>query len=248
MHASRLAASIATAVLCLAGMAGEAGAAQPSPVPLPPFGDVPEYRANSSHTGIYQGPGPVGEPVLVWSRSIAGPISSNPILADGMLLVGGSDHQFYALDARTGAERWRFQAKDQFTPFASATDETVVTASADGVLHALDLATGAERWSHPGIGQSTDIVDGVVYASGTDDDIYGLDLATGEVRCSWAAPANVVYVTAADGTVFASVADGRLYALSVADRTEQWHVQTLAGSPGIAEIDRRHGPCLRSSR
>ena len=238
MHRSRFAASVAALALALSSLAGPAQAAQPSSVPIPPFTDVPEYRANTSRTGVYPGPGPVGQPVLVWSRTSDAPISFPAILADGVLLVASTDRNIYALDARTGADRWRFQAADQFTTtFGSAADGTVVAASADGILHALDLTTGIERWSHPGIGTGTDIVDGVVYAPGTDNHAYGLDLATGEVRWSWAAPASVAFVTVADGTAYVSVGDGRLYAISLADSTEQWHVQTLGASPAIAEVD-----------
>lgn len=236
MYRHRLAASVAAVALYLATVAGPAGAVQPSAAPIPPFTDVPEYRANSSRTGVYPGPGPVEQPVPVWSRSISGAINFNPILADGMLLVGGSDHRFYALDARTGAERWRFEAADEFGRFGSAADGRVVVASADGVLHALDLATGKELWNHPDIGMGTDVVDGVVYAPGTDQHAYGIDLATGATKWSWAAPGDVVYLTVADGTAYLSVSDGRLYAISTVDGTELWHVQILAGNPGVAEI------------
>ncbi len=83
----------------------------------------------------------------------------------------------------------------------------------------------------------TSIVDGVVYAPGTDDHVYGLDLATGKERWSWAAPANVVYFTVVDGVAYASVEDGRLYAISIADDTERWHLQTLSAAPRVAEVD-----------
>ena len=237
MRPHRFAAPMAAIALTLSGLSGPAHAAQPSAVPIPPFSDVPEYRANTDRTGVYPGPGPVEQPELVWSRSIAGAFNFNPILADGMLLAGGSDHQFYALDARTGVERWHFEAADEFRGWGAEADGTVVVASADGILHALDLATGKERWNHPDMAPGADIVDGVVYAPGTDQHAYGLDLNTGATTWSWAAPADVVNLTVADGTAYFSVSDGRLYAISVADGAEQWHVQTLAGVPGVAEVD-----------
>ena len=237
MRTSRLAAPVSALALCLSAVAAPVSAASPSVAALPALVDVPEYRANSARTGVYPGVGPVQQPVLVWSRSIDAGFNFNPILVDGMVLVGGDDHRFYALDARTGAERWHFEAADAIDRFGSAADGTVVFASADGILHALDVATGKEGWSHPGIAFGTDIVDRVVYAPGTDDHAYGIDLATGTTVWSWAAPANVAYISVADGTMYASVADGRLYAIALADGVEQWHIQTLGANPGVTEID-----------
>ncbi len=239
MRPRLFAASIAAIALSLsgiAGTAGQAGAAQPSAVPIPPFTDVPEYRADNRRTGQFAGPGPVAEPVQVWSRTVDGSINYTPQIADGKILFGASDSYLYALDARTGAEDWRFKAGDAIVRFGSAADGTYVFSSGDGVLHALDLATGQERWNRPSVGVGSDIEDGVVYVPGSDDHAYGLDLATGKEVWSWAAPANVYTLSVADGTAYASVDDGRFYAISIADSTEQWHFQTIGPSQGISVI------------
>jgi outer membrane protein assembly factor BamB len=238
MRALRLAMPVVAVVtLGVAACGGPVSKAPPSSPVLPPLADVPEYRASTARTGVYPGPGPIQEPLLVWSRTIDGPIAFNSILADGLILFGGSDSSFYALDARTGAERWRFTAAAGFNVYGSTADGTVVAVSDDGILHALDLATGRERWSRQGMAAGTSIVDGVVYAPGADDHAYGLDLATGKERWSWAAPADVVYLTVVDGVAYASVDDGRLYAISLAGGSERWHIQTLSSAPRVAEID-----------
>ena len=179
---------------------------------LPPLIDVPEYRGNSARTGVYPGPGPIVKPELVWSRS-ASELEFSPILADGLLLVGASDGHLYALDARTGTERWRYPAIGTLgtvTGFASAADGTVVI-SISGGLHGIDLSTGMERWAAPGrAGVNTDIVDGIVYSAANDGHAYGLDLQTGDEVWSWAAPAAATYITVDGGTAYVSVADGDL--------------------------------------
>ena len=197
---------------------------------LPPLIDVPEYRGNSDRTGVYPGPGPMAKPVLVWSRSV-GELEFSPILADGLLIVGTYNGHLYALDARTGEERWRNPAtgsESAISGFASAADGIVVVSIAGG-LRAIDLATGAERWAVPGkAGTITDIVDGVVYSAANDGHAYGLDLQTGAERWSWAAPAAATYVTVDDGTAYVSVEDGRIDAVSIDSGEVLWSWQTIS--------------------
>ena len=196
---------------------------------LPPFADVPEYRADQRRTGQEVGPGPVEKPVQVWSRTIDGGFGFRPILAGGMLLVGGSDDTFYAIDAHTGAERWRYHAADAIDGVGSAGADTVVFGSADDVLHAVDLATGIQRWQRPGMSRISVIDGDIVYSPTEDRHVYGLDIATGAVRWSWSAPADILggALSVADGDLYVGVDDGRLYAVSLADGTERWHVQTI---------------------
>jgi eukaryotic-like serine/threonine-protein kinase len=59
-----------------------------------------------------------------------------------------------ALDAATGAERWRVVAVNAFTIAPTVAGETVYVA-ADWQLLALDTPTGAERWRTP-VGTSFD--------------------------------------------------------------------------------------------
>ena len=231
-HFRAAASVVAVTALCVSTLASSVGAAQPSAAPLPPVVDVPEYRKDNHRTGDFAGPGPVGEPAQVWSRSIDGSFNYTPQIADGMILIGASDANMYALDARTGIERWRFKAGDAIVRFGSVGDGTYVFSSGDGILHALDLATGKERWNRPGVGVGSDIENGVVYVPGSDNKAYGLDLATGREVWSWAAPANVFYLSVADGTAYASVDDGRFYAISIADGTERWRFPDDRAQPG----------------
>ncbi len=240
-------------LLGVAAFAMAAGAAAPSESPfpgiaagstvdLPPFADVPEYRADSRRTGQEVGPGPVAEPVQVWSRTIDGEFTFRPILADGLLLVGGSNGVFYGLDARTGAERWQFEAGSSIADgWGSATDDLVVFTTSDGLLHALDLASGRELWQRPGFLTATSIEDGTVYAQGSDATAYGLDQATGEVAWSWTAAAalNGAF-TVADGTLYAGTEDGYLTAVSVADGRVAWRLPTVGKYANAVSLSDDH--------
>ncbi len=198
--------------------------------------DVPEYRANAARTGVYPGPGPKAKPEVVWSRTAQARILFNPILADGLLIVGDQDGTVSALDPRTGAERWRATAGrgvNEVVGQASAADGTVVVSSGDGWLRAFGAASGERRWQADEFGgAATVIVDGTVYSAGTDGRAHGVDLTSGEEVWSWKGPDDVVYLTVDSGTAYVSVADGRLYAISVANNAEQWHFQTISDEVG----------------
>ena len=228
---------LAIAALAAFAATGASGQSPVSPsVPssaLPPFVDVPEYRVDARKTGQAAGPGPVAQPVEVWSRTIDGEFIFRPILTNGLLLVGASNGLFYALDGRTGAERWRFDAKSPISDgWGSSSPDTVTFTSTDGVLHALDVRSGQQRWSKPGFGTTTAIEDGVVYAAGTDGSVHGLDLATGDVVWGWASPVplaadNGGAFAVADGVVYTGAHDGSLYAVSIASDTVLWRLPTI---------------------
>ncbi len=77
-----------------------------------------------------------------------------------------------ALDAATGAARWRFATYGERILGSPAVAAGAVYVGADdGFLYALDAATGRERWRAPYGGDPT-VVDGVVYVGE-----HGLELA-----------------------------------------------------------------------
>ena len=81
-------------------------ASDPSSTGQAAFADVPMYRMDPTHQDVQPGPGPDGQPQLIWSVKAGGAMTS-PILGDGTLFVGSDDGYLYAFDARTGADRWR---------------------------------------------------------------------------------------------------------------------------------------------
>lgn len=84
------------------------------------------------------------EPVAELWRVDAEPGLSSPVVAGGTVYVGGADGTVLALDARTGAERWRRSVGGPAaTPWAVGEDLYVPTAEA---VVALSAADGEQRW------------------------------------------------------------------------------------------------------
>ncbi|WP_280395872.1 PQQ-binding-like beta-propeller repeat protein [Nocardia brasiliensis] len=101
-------------------------------------------------------PDTVGKLQLKWAFAFPNTIaaSSQPAVVDGTVYVGGRNGTFYALDARTGATRWAFEAE---TPLG-------------GNLPTFGLRDGPA------------VVDGVVYFGDNSARMWALDAATGRLR------------------------------------------------------------------
>src|SRR5207248_2843022 len=106
-------------------------------------------------------------------------VASSPAVANGVVYVGSNDDNLYALDSATGAGLWSFSV-----PYPESA--TVAHGVAyfggwdmDGGLYAVDAATGAflfyysqPRW----VGAAPAVVDGRVYVSASNGNVYCLDL------------------------------------------------------------------------
>ena len=81
-------------------------------------------------------------------------VHASPAYADGVLFFGSWDSYFYAVDAATGKEKWRFHGGEDpmihnqvgFQSSPAVVDGVVYTGCRDSQLYALDAATGKEKW------------------------------------------------------------------------------------------------------
>jgi outer membrane protein assembly factor BamB len=149
---------------------------------------------------------------------------SSPTIVGNVLYFGSGDHSVYALDATTGALRWKFATGDVVHASPAVTGGFVYVGSWDRNMYALDAATGKERWrfqtgndttthNQIGIASSAAVQDGIVYFGCRDGHFYAVDAGSGALRWShdnhmgWiiASPAvksGVVYFPTSDGTRF----------------------------------------------
>jgi outer membrane protein assembly factor BamB len=210
---------------------------------LPPLTDVPFYRVDTLGLLLEPGPGPAGKPELAWQVDI-GPTHWAPLLVGGLVVAGTSAGLLIALDARSGAERWRFQADHAFSTgsfngSAAAADGLVFVCDISTV-YAVDASTGVERWRAPvpTKGSRPAVVDGVVYV-GTIGGAVGFAEATGKAVWQWAGPQGIAMTAGpvVDGVAYlSSRGDGRLYAVNLSDGSERWNVATIAVAVGSSEV------------
>ena len=138
---------------------------------------------------------PAGDPVRLWRFRLpdgdTGGFSAVPVpLVDGSVFAGDVRGALHAVDAETGAERWRFQTDATEVSAAAAAAPTLpshaglVYATGWAGLSALEAAGGAERWRLPRHAFDSwrlHAAAGAVYAAGPRG-LTALDAATGAVR------------------------------------------------------------------
>jgi outer membrane protein assembly factor BamB len=150
-------------------------------------------------------------------------LQSSPAVRDGMVFVGSRDGGLYAIDAATGALRWRHAHGTSWGIVSPAVAPRVVYAGTSDTrrLYALDAADGTPRWETTLAGwlwASPAVVGDVVIAADHRGIVQARDAATGDARWSLPLPAAVYSSPVPDGElVFVGADDGAVYALGPAE-------------------------------
>ncbi len=131
---------------------------------------------------------------MKWKFKTGNVVHASPAIADGVLFIGSFDTTFYALDATTGKEKWRFKTGEDhqihnhegITSSAALMDGIVFFGGRDTHLYALDAKTGEKKWARRSveggwISVSPAVRQGkVYYATGSDHRINILDAQSGK--------------------------------------------------------------------
>jgi eukaryotic-like serine/threonine-protein kinase len=127
------------------------------------------------------------------NQTIADPFDvflSSPVVAEGAVFFGCGDGNLYALDAATGALRWKLQTGDVVHASPAYADGVVYVGSWDSYLYAVEAESGKEKWrfrsgedpyihNQVGFQSSPAVVGGVVYVGCRDSNLYAIDAASG---------------------------------------------------------------------
>jgi outer membrane protein assembly factor BamB len=147
-------------------------------------------------------------------------IQSSPAVANGVVYFGARDGWWYALDAATGKERWRFDHKVSWINTSPAiSDGLVYVGSSDAhFVQAVDVSTGTERWrtATTGIVWASPAVDAErVYVGEGDGTFYALEKKTGKEVWRYRAGARIISSAVVhDGRVVFGSDDGGVYAIN----------------------------------
>lgn len=149
-------------------------------------------------------------------------IQSSPTVANGVVYVGARDGFLYAIDARDGHLRWRFDHHISWIITSPAFDDGVVYAgSSDGhFLQAVDT-TGKELWRFTTdaiVWSSPAVAGAMVYVGDGAGRLHAIDRRTGAERWSFRSGASVLSSPSVSGdlVVFGS-GDGGVYAVRAND-------------------------------
>ena len=89
-------------------------------------------------------------PVIEWSFSSKGAITSEAAVAQGTIVFGNDEGIVIAVDSKTRKERWRVETEDTVEASPAIISNRVFAGSNDEYFRALDLATGKQIWQIEG--------------------------------------------------------------------------------------------------
>jgi len=165
---------------------------------------------------------------------VTGGYVAEPAVAGGVVYFGSTDHNLYAVDAKTGAIKWSFAAGDNITTTPAVVGNIVYFGSIDNSLYAVNATTGIKLWSTPLAGHVTSsptVAGDVVYVGSNNFQVHALDAATGRILWNANTGGNVFdSPTVVKNVVYVGSADDNLYALNATDGSVKWQ-KNYDGAP-----------------
>ena len=173
-------------------------------------------------------------------HAIQGQIQSSPVAVDNIIYVGSLDYNLYAIDAKTGKEKWHYYMADNPVYSTPAYREGMLYYGTYGFhnprVYALNTK-GEKQWAFRrelesikpderlrigswdnekyGFTASPVIAGNRMYIGSWDNHLYIFDLDRGELIGKYAAPKAIGAAAAVgDGVVYFGCYDGCIYALS----------------------------------
>lgn len=144
-----------------------------------------------------------------------------------LVFFGSSDNNFYALDAETGLQVWKYTGTQGFS-YSSPTvwNNTVYAGSVDGNLYAFDAATGHVLWkfaANESLESSPAVAGSIVYFGSDDDYFYAVDATNGQLKWKYKTGFNVgSSPTVVNGTVYVGSDDHNMYAFDATSGEVKW--------------------------
>lgn len=180
---------------------------------------------------------------LAWSFQTHSEEPFNGLAVAGSTLYIGSplDSNFYALDAKTGKQIWKFETAP--ANFSSPTViDGVVYFGADSSIYALDAKTGAVFWSYVADSEvfksSPAVAEGKLYEVSGDGKLSALDAGTGVVLWSRQFAGTIASPVVSRGIVYLASLDRNLYAVDAKTGSFVWSFATkepIEGTPVVAD-------------
>ncbi|MCP4724197.1 MAG: PQQ-binding-like beta-propeller repeat protein [bacterium] len=146
---------------------------------------------------------------------------SSPVVEDGIVYFGSGDTHIYALEIKTGIEKWRFKTEDSVHSTPAVSNGMVYCGSWDSYLYALDAESGKEIWKfdtgqddenrlYEGVQGSPAVYNGTVYICSRSPFVFAIDAATGEKKWEYTTGGPWIPTSPAtvNGVIYCGTSDG----------------------------------------
>ena len=123
---------------------------------------------------------------LLWKYKTGGPIQASPVVANGTVYVGSTDHRLYALDAKQWGIKWKSFKAGGIIRYAPAVwNNRVYFSARDNHVYALNAENGEWLWefrSETWMDSPPILWKGRLYIGAYTKKIYVIDATTGELE------------------------------------------------------------------
>lgn len=125
---------------------------------------------------------------VIWRYPTDQPLNAQfrttPAVADGIIYVGATDGNLYALSASTGKYLWAFRTQGAVLSSPTVVNEVVYFGSADGRVYAINAKTGEPVWrggfrTLDAVNGAVAVADDMVYFISADQTLYAAAATTG---------------------------------------------------------------------
>ena len=124
----------------------------PQKVPIDDRSSWPMFRGQRGLLGRASGTLP-DSLTIVWKFKTNDSIKSSPVIVDGIVFIGSSDENIYAIDLLSGKQVWTYKTTDAIEATPCVVEGSVFVGSLDGFLYALDAKDGSLKWKYETEGQ-----------------------------------------------------------------------------------------------
>ncbi len=175
----------------------------------------------------------------IWTFETGGGIHSTPVIQDGIIYIGSSDNNLYAIDQETGKEKWAFKSDGAIYSDVNIQNNQIFFGTNKGSLYALEINSGEIKWKFCSKGEKKlDLWDyylsspvsseSLVYWGSGDGHLYALNLTTGEVEWQFDT-GSIIHASPviSDGKVLIGNYSGDFYALNQETGDEIWHFKAI---------------------
>lgn len=169
---------------------------------------------------------------VIWRYPTDQPLNAQfrttPAVAGGIVYIGATDGNLYALSATTGKYLWSFRAQGAILSPPTVVNNVVYFGSADGRVYAINAETGEPIWrggfrTLDAVNGAVAVADNMVYFISADQTLYAAAAATGMMlwRLRLTGTLYALSPVVADRNVYV-VASNVLYALQARSGRQLW--------------------------
>ena len=144
-------------------------------------GFQPAERINLSRHSASTPTGGYGPENWGWTNSA---LAGQPVVAEGMVLIGSVTNRVFGLEETTGAPRWTADVGGAVLNACAIAAGKVIVATQAGRIWALAVSNGVTVWTYSGatkgFAAAPTVAEGRVFIGSKDGRFHALDLATGQ--------------------------------------------------------------------